>query len=794
MIKAIQLVVIVFLTVAVDIQSQIIYVDQSNVNTTQNGSSWASSYHNLQDAIENAEYGDSIWVAKGKYYPDLGFNRDTAFNIKNGVRVFGGFAGNETSIGQRNVEINETILSGDIGEPDLLDDNVYTVVYINQADTSTILDGFTITEGNADVNGAWPLTTHPQRSGGGIYVDGSGIGNHSSPQIRNCTIFGNQVDYYGADIYYSGHQGGSVGVILKNCQFLSGSNNVNGNFSIALYKGSNNSFDHIIIDCVFKDIDSPISLVHYEENGSFRILNNRFHNASMGIGHNFDGSIQIVVKDNEFVDSNITLSVEDSSFISIESNKITFSKFIVNGSAIMLYNTIEKSALRVSNYHFQVYNSLLVYNNLFVNSIIQRQNYINNDLLFRMISVNNTYIFDKLVESFFFLPSNQSAPFDSILWNGDFINDLFYTRPTDTTKFEHYWDGRLSFKNCIFNDTTMKNESWSDILYIEGYPPFIPNDTLYRETVFTENRFVENMQLMDPENGDFRLRSCSPAIDIGDSFITDSLGISSDYFGNERFIGIVDAGAIEHPSPFVEPHVLIWDPPCFGDLNGIIKAIGGHGALPLNYTLGNSSNGTGYFKDLSDGFYQLIMRDAEQCEFVSDTVQIVSPEEIQIKDLVLINEKDNLSNGGISYEIFGGTPPYTFLWDNGSQEQNLTDISAGSYAVTISDANDCEYIKGPFIIENILKHDSTSNSIFQIYPNPVDELLYIIFSHEINEVNFELFDLFGRNLFSSVANEQKEIEIDIAALALEPQMIILRMYFEHNDNPIVHKIIVQTKN
>ena len=126
------------------------------------GSSWANASDDLSWFVQ-APFppGDEIWVAAGTYLPNRKPNdpflistdpRDVAFYLKDGIKLYGGFAGTETNINQRNITANVTILSGNIGIAAVDTDNCYHVVVsssINSTDSVTI-DGFTITAGNAN--------------------------------------------------------------------------------------------------------------------------------------------------------------------------------------------------------------------------------------------------------------------------------------------------------------------------------------------------------------------------------------------------------------------------------------------------------------------------------------------------------------------------------------------------------------------------------------------------------------------------------------------------------------------
>ena len=216
--------------------SPIIYVKKTATGSN-NGSSWANAFKSLQDALAawNPAVHTAIWVAKDVYYPDEGngvivTGRVASFNLKAGMKIYGGFAGGETSLNARNVSTNVTVLSGDIDNNDnnkdsngvtptvgdIQGDNSYHVVFADGTSTpitsATVLDGFTITGGLADD------ISSPQDSGGGMYCNGAGSGSDCSPTIANVSFTGNQAERGGA-MYNTAFNSGSSSPTLTKVSF-----------------------------------------------------------------------------------------------------------------------------------------------------------------------------------------------------------------------------------------------------------------------------------------------------------------------------------------------------------------------------------------------------------------------------------------------------------------------------------------------------------------------------------------------------------------------------------------------
>ncbi len=209
---------VVLLAVFALTEGKTIYVDD-DANGLNNGTSWQNAYKFLQDALADANASEKpveIRVAQGVYKPDQGANqtsgdRAASFWLINGVTLKGGYAGfGEPDPNVRDIEKYETILSGDLAgnDVDVNDpcdlvrepnraENSFHVMNGSRTNATAIMDGFTITDGNAFDRPSFPPPAPPnlKNKGGGMYIESG------SPALFNCSFLKNSAYEGGGGIY-----------------------------------------------------------------------------------------------------------------------------------------------------------------------------------------------------------------------------------------------------------------------------------------------------------------------------------------------------------------------------------------------------------------------------------------------------------------------------------------------------------------------------------------------------------------------------------------------------------------
>jgi gliding motility-associated-like protein len=126
---------------------------------------------------------------------------------------------------------------------------------------------------------------------------------------------------------------------------------------------------------------------------------------------------------------------------------------------------------------------------------------------------------------------------------------------------------------------------------------------------------------------------------------------------------------------------------CHGTLSGVGTAIGSGGVSPYNYTWSNNVSGQ-IIQNLGVGVYTVTLTDGNGC---SATAVGTITEPPVLNNTVISVTPSCGSNGSITVQPSGGTPPYTLNWNAGQYSGTTNNnLPAGNYYICLFDANNCQ--------------------------------------------------------------------------------------------------------
>lgn len=182
---------------------------------------------------------------------------------------------------------------------------------------------------------------------------------------------------------------------------------------------------------------------------------------------------------------------------------------------------------------------------------------------------------------------------------------------------------------------------------------------------------------------------------------------------------------VNSPDPINTTHTST-DVNCFSNSTGTIDLSVVGGSLP--YTYDWSNDGTTDFDDLEDinglaaGSYDVVVNDNNNCKAFR-TVVINQPNQALASSTI----KTDVScfggtDGTIDLTVYGGTAPYMFSWSNGANSEDLSNLAASPYNVTITDNKGCIIADGDVINQPTQLTSATSTTSVICYGDPTGSI------------------------------------------------------------------------
>ncbi len=195
---------------------------------------------------------------------------------------------------------------------------------------------------------------------------------------------------------------------------------------------------------------------------------------------------------------------------------------------------------------------------------------------------------------------------------------------------------------------------------------------------------------------------------------------------------------------------------------GTASVIASGGAGGLTYLWSNASTATS-ISGLTGGTYTVTITDADQCTTVVDAV-VAQPESIQAS-VTATNTLTGQHTGSASVtDPTGGTGPYTYAWSDGETSQNISNLEAGTYTVTITDHNGCFQTTSATINATYGTAVNTVNDelSFSVYPNPARSQAFIQLSKIATGTSIKLENVLGQVLQSKPLTEM-QTQLDLSS-------------------------------
>jgi hypothetical protein len=155
----------------------------------------------------------------------------------------------------------------------------------------------------------------------------------------------------------------------------------------------------------------------------------------------------------------------------------------------------------------------------------------------------------------------------------------------------------------------------------------------------------------------------------------------------------------------------IFQPACNGSATGQLVAFVEGGSAPYEFLWSHGAN-SGVLSNLTAGIYAVTVTDKFGCEAYAESLFLADPEPLSI----VVNNVESIGcsggqEGGIEVSTSGGTAPYQFNWSSGNSSEDVNNLLAGNYVLTVTDANGCVAITDSIEVEAPAPIQASANLI-----------------------------------------------------------------------------------
>jgi gliding motility-associated-like protein len=188
----------------------------------------------------------------------------------------------------------------------------------------------------------------------------------------------------------------------------------------------------------------------------------------------------------------------------------------------------------------------------------------------------------------------------------------------------------------------------------------------------------------------------------------------------------------------------VMDVLCYGSSTGSVSTTVSGGTPPYLYSW-NGITGASAISNVPAGIFAVTVTDTHGCSDVQET-EIIQPEAIVISGEVTDATCPDSRDGTLNVTVAGGNLPYTYNWSVNSTADNLQEIQAGSYTLTVTDANGCS-TDSLFLVGSASDYCLKIPTVFTPNGDGVNESWEIEHIELYEEITIEIFNRWGDRIF-----------------------------------------------
>lgn len=187
----------------------------------------------------------------------------------------------------------------------------------------------------------------------------------------------------------------------------------------------------------------------------------------------------------------------------------------------------------------------------------------------------------------------------------------------------------------------------------------------------------------------------------------------------------------------------VTDVSCFGDNNGQVELVFSNPSEVSSVTWDNGANGS-VINNLPLGSYTATIFYNNGICSLTQAASVLSPTALSISATTI--DVDSLNAGSIDITVVGGTAPYLYNWDNNEQSEDIANLIAGVYSVSVTDAAGCSFATFYEIFEDTTQQSAgvveAINFAIHAFPNPSNGDVTISWTGEL--ISLELINASGQ--------------------------------------------------